>query len=107
MRINNWEIYAFKLFSVLYSGEKYRHWKRVKKRMPPRYRMFFRYHSDFIIKKGSPSEKCIIFVWFNDEFTLRKEGAKTDCYNVLLHFIKSGKIPDDWSSLLQQSNSVD
>jgi toxin YhaV len=103
MRVNNWEIYAFKLFRELYYnlvdevtrlagnepeiykqhpkskllksindamlkdvpadpthkdfnlgktlGEKYKHWKRVKKRMPLRYRMFFRYHSDFITGK--------------------------------------------------------
>lgn len=88
-------------------GEKYRHWKRVRKRMPPRYRTFFRYHSDFVIRKGSSAEKCIIFVWFNDELTLRKEDAKTDCYNVLLRLIKRGTIPDDWNALFNLSDSVD
>ncbi|NJL58881.1 MAG: type II toxin-antitoxin system YhaV family toxin [Desulfobacteraceae bacterium] len=158
MRINNWEIYAFKLFSVLYYklvsevkslaenepetykqhpkskllksindaifkdvpadpthkdfnlgktlGENYKQWKRVKKRMPPRYRMFFRYHSDFVIKKGFSPEKCIIFVWFNDESTLRKEGSKTDCYKVLAHYLNSGKIPNDWGELFAISKSL-
>jgi len=87
-------------------GEDYKQWKRVKKRMPPRYRMFFRYHSDFIIRKQKYPEKCIIFVWFNNESTLRKEGSKTDCYKVLAQLLKSGKIPNDWSKLFAISNSL-
>jgi len=156
MRINNWDIYAFKFFRLLYYrliheveelkrkepeiykqhpktkllkslnnailrdvpadpthkdfrlgktlGTKYKHWKRVKKRIPPRYRMFFRYHSDFIIKNNTSPHRCIIYVWFNDELTLRKEGSKTDCYNVLARFLDRGQIPDDWGNLFAMSS---
>jgi len=158
MTINNWEIYAFKLFSLLYFGlvheveklekkepgtyklhpktkllkslnnamfkdvpadpihkdfrlgktlgDKYKHWKRVKKRMPPRYRMFFRYHSDYKVEKNAPPQRCIIYVWFNDEITLRKEGSKTDCYKVLASLLDCGKIPDDWTKLFGKSSQV-
>lgn len=156
MRINNWDIYVFKFFRLLYYkliheveelkrkepetykqhpkakllkslnnailkdvpadpthkdfrlgktlGVKYKHWKRVKKRMPPRYRMFFRYHSEFLIKNNTPPHKCIIYVWFNDELTLRKEGSKTDCYKVLARFLDRGQIPDDWGNLFAMSS---
>ena len=41
------------------------HWRRVKKGMPGRYRLFFRFTSSPI--------QIIIGVWFNEENTLRKD----------------------------------
>jgi toxin YhaV len=50
-------------------------WRRVKKNLPRRYRMFFRFTS-------SPQD--LFFVWINDPSTYRKAGAKTDCYKTFL-----------------------
>jgi len=63
-------------------GKKYSHWRRVKHQMPPRYRMFFRFHSNYTQSHDSSPFKCIIFAWFNDETTLRKNGSKSDVYEV-------------------------
>ena len=48
------------------------HWRRVKKGMPERYRLFFRFASSPV--------KVVVYVWFNDEDTLRKADDKTDVY---------------------------
>ena len=65
-------------------GTSYRKWKRVKKGLPDRYRLFFFYRS-------SPVPEITI-VWINDEKTLRKEGAKSDCYNVFKKMLDSNKM---------------
>jgi len=54
-------------------GKGCRHWKWVKKGLPNRYRLFFRYEN---------KQKVILYVWMNDQGTLRKEGPKTDVYTV-------------------------
>ena len=54
----------FRLSKTL--GKEYTSWRRVKKGMPDRYRLFFRFAS-------SPVQ-LIVYVWFNDEDTLRKAG---------------------------------
>ena len=53
------------------------HWRRVKKGTPDRYRLFFRFASNPV------KVKVIVYVWFNDEDTLRKAGSKTDVYGNL------------------------
>ena len=80
----------------------YSHWRRVKHDMPPRYRMFFRFHSNVSKKEYG---RCIIFVWFNNEFTLRKAGSKTDVYNVFKSLLINKTIPDNWNELLNKSES--
>lgn len=75
-------------------GKSYRSWRRVKKGLPNRYRLFFKF-------KATP--KKIVYVWFNDETTLRKEGAKTDVYVVFCNMLKNNRIPDSIDTLLKAS----
>ena len=70
------------------------HWRRVKKGLPSRYRLFFRYSS---------TQRVIVYVWFNDEDTLRKAGSKTDVYSVFRRMLIKGKVPDSIDALLKQS----
>ncbi|MBF0390708.1 MAG: type II toxin-antitoxin system YhaV family toxin, partial [Desulfamplus sp.] len=79
---------------------KYSHWRRVKNNMPPRYRLFFRFYSDTSVTQYG---KCLIFAWFNDEFTLRKSGSKSDVYNVFKSLLANKTVPDNWEELLIQS----
>lgn len=73
----------------------YSHWRRVKKGMPERYRLFFRFAS-------SPT-KLIVYVWFNDEDTLRKVGAKTDVYEAFKRMLMRGEVPTSIDALLAES----
>ena len=70
-------------------GPAFRHWRRAK--IGRRFRLFFRFDS---------KTRIIIFVWVNDEHTLRCSGAKTDPYIVFRKMLKSGHPPDDWASWL-------
>lgn len=94
---------SFRLGKTL--GSKYTHWRRVKNNMPPRYRMFFRFHSKFFERKDKERANWIIFAWFNDELTLRKEGAKNDVYRVFKSFLEKNKIPDDFQELLKDAHA--
>ena len=60
-------------------------WRRVKKGMPDRYRLFYRFASSPI--------KVIVYVWFNDEDTLRKAGPKTDVYETFRRMLARGVVP--------------
>ena len=73
-------------------GPQYANWRRVKKGMPDRYRLFFRFAS-------SPVQ-LIVCVWFNDELTLRKEGSKTDVYEVFKRMLMRGEVPTTIACLL-------
>ena len=68
------------------------HWRRVKKGLPERYRLFFRFAS-------SPT-KVIVYVWFNDEDSLRKAGAKTDVYETFQSMLARGVVPGGIGELL-------
>ncbi len=74
-------------------GSEYTHWRRVKKGMPDRYRLFFRF--------ASSSVKLIVYVWFNDEDTLRKAGAKTDVYETFKRMLARGVVPNSIEPLLK------
>lgn len=74
------------------------HWRRAKHGMPPRYRLFFQFRSD--------APKRIIYAWFNDEAHLRKEGARTDCYETFARMMNRGTIPNSFDELLAESKSV-
>lgn len=79
-------------------GKKHSHWRRVKKNnLPDRYRLFFQFRSD---------SKTIIYAWFNDESSLRKEGAKTDVYTVFEAMLKNGNPPSTWEALTKQASSI-
>jgi len=76
-------------------GSEYANWRRVKKGMPDRYRLFFRFTS-------SPVQ-LIVYVWFNDEDTLRKAGSKTDVYEVFKRMLMRGEVPSSIDALLAES----
>lgn len=82
---------VFRLGTML--GEDYAHWKRVKKGMPQRYRLFFRFAS-------SPLP-LIVYVWLNDEETLRKVGAKTDVYVRFRAMLERGEVPSTIEELIR------
>ena len=70
-------------------------WRRVKKGMPDRYRLFFRFASSPV--------KVIIYVWFNDEDTLHKADSKTDVYETFKRMLARGVVPRDMDMLLNQA----
>lgn len=66
--------------------------------MPDRYRLFFRFASSPV--------KVIVYVWFNDEDTLRKAGSKTDVYEAFKRMLARGQVPNDMGELLLASAVV-
>jgi toxin YhaV len=80
-------------------GVQYANWRRVKKGMPDRYRLFFRFASQPI--------KVIVYVWFNDEDTLRKAGAKTDVYETFKRMLARGVVPTSINDLLDDSGAAE
>lgn len=80
----------FRLGRTLGSGNT--HWRRVKAGMPDRYRLFFRYASNPV--------KVIVYVWFNDEDTLRKAGSRTDVYETFKRMLARGVVPTGIDALL-------
>ena len=70
-------------------------WRRVKKGMPDRYRLFFRFASSPV--------KVIVYVWFNDEDTLRKAGSKSDVYESFKRMLARGVVPGDIEDLLREA----
>jgi toxin YhaV len=84
---------VFRLGSTL--GKQHTHWRRVKKGLPQRYRLFFRFSSTPI--------RVIIYAYLNDENTLRKEGSKTDVYEVFRRKLERGEVPSSINELLQNS----
>lgn len=84
-------------------GSKYTSWRRVKKGLPQRYRMFFRCYSGRGEKEETEKWKSIIFVWLNDEHTLRKKGGKHDVYTVFRKMLEKGTIPNDYKKLFGES----
>lgn len=71
-------------------GSSNMHWRRAK--FMRRFRLFFRYHT---------TSKSIIYVWLNDEHTLRKAGASSDVYSVFAGMLSRGKPPTDWDALVE------
>ena len=86
----------YRLGSTL--GKKHSHWRRVKKNnLPDRYRLFFQFRSD---------SKSIVYAWFNNESTLRKEGSKTDVYTVFEIMLKNGNPPTTWDALIKHASAM-
>ena len=90
----NPDAHEFRLGKTL--GVDNTNWRRVKKGMPDRYRLFFRFASSPV--------KVIVYVWFNDEDTLRKAGAKTDVYETFKRMLARGEVPGSIGALLSQSH---
>jgi toxin YhaV len=76
-------------------GSDHTHWRRVKKGMPDRYRLFFRFASNPV--------KLIVYVWFNDENSLRKAGSKTDVYEAFTRMLARGVVPNDIDALVREA----
>lgn len=83
----------FRLGKTLGAGNT--NWRRVKAGMPDRYRLFFRFASSPV--------KIVVYVWFNDEDTLRKAGSKTDVYETFKRMLARGFVPSDIDALLRGS----
>lgn len=79
-------------------GAEYGNWRRVKKGMPDRYRLFFRFASSPV--------KVIVYVWFNDERTLRKAGSRTDVYEAFRRMLLRGEVPTSIKELLAASQNA-
>jgi len=76
-------------------GRDNRHWFRAK--FHGRYRLFFRF---------STKQKAIIYVWVNDEQSLRKAGARSDPYAVFKTMLETGDPPDSFADLLRTSREM-
>ena len=76
-------------------GPDNRHWFRAK--FHQRYRLFFRF---------STKDKVIVYVWVNDESTLRKAGSKTDPYAVFKSMLAAGDPPGSLETLLKRAKEV-
>ena len=87
---------GFRLGKTL--GAEYANWRRVKKGMPDRYRLFFRFASSPV--------KLIVYVWFNDEDTQRKSGSKTDVYAAFRRMLERGEVPESVAALLRESEKA-
>jgi toxin YhaV len=69
---------------------------RLKKMgLPQRYRLFFRAFAD---------RRVIIILWLGFP---RKEGDRQDCYEVFSRMIASGKLPDSYESLIEDTPSAE
>lgn len=71
-------------------GDNHKHWFRDKFGNG-RFRLFFRYDL---------RAKIIVYVWVNDETTLRTYGAKSDAYAVFASMLADGNPPDSWDRLV-------
>lgn len=86
----------FRLGNTL--GPRHRHWFRVKQGLPDCYRLFFR----FDVRR-----QVVVYVWLNDETTLRKAGARTDVYAAFQRLLASGRVPDTLDELLGDAEEHD
>lgn len=76
-------------------GRQNSNWRRVKKGLPQRYRLFFMF--------ASTPLQVIIYAWLNDDDTLRKEGSRTDVYEVFKRMLERGEVPSTIDELIQGS----
>jgi toxin YhaV len=70
-----------------------RHWFRAK--FHERFRFFFRF---------STKQKLIVYVWVNDEASLRKAGSKPDVYATFKSMLESGDPPQSLDALLHSAH---
>jgi toxin YhaV len=75
-------------------GDKHKGWRRVKRDLPSRYRLFFRFFE---------TTKEIFFVWLNDAKHIRREGHSSDVYKAFGKKLERDEIPKDRDSLVEQS----
>ena len=76
-------------------GDNYRHWFRGK--FLQQYRVFFRY---------TTKSHIIAYGWVNDDDSLRAYGSKTDAYLVFKKMLESGRVPNNWDELIEESKKL-
>ena len=76
-------------------GDNYRHWFRGK--FLQQYRVFFRYSS---------RSQVIVYAWVNNPETLRAYGSKTAAYLVFKKMLESGRVPNNWDELIEESKKL-
>ena len=76
-------------------GAAYSHWFRAK--FFGQYRLFFRFDQ---------ASRIIVYVWVNDEKTLRAYDSPTDAYRVFSGMLGTGHPPDSWTALLQAASTL-
>lgn len=79
-------------------GRENGNWRRVKKGLPQRYRLFCMFASNPL--------QVIIYAWLNDEDTLRKEGSRADVYEVFKRMLARGEVPSTIDALIQGSDGL-
>jgi toxin YhaV len=79
-------------------GSQYAHWRRVKRGLPSRYRLFYRFSSKPV--------RVIVYAWLNDEASLRKAGARTDVYAVFQRMLARGEVPSDIDGLKKRGLEI-
>jgi toxin YhaV len=80
-------------------GPQHAHWRRVKRGLPSRYLLFYRFSSKPV--------QLIVYVWLNDETTLRKAGARTDVYVVFQRMLARGEVPSDIDVLTSRGTRIE
>ena len=80
-------------------GPAYAHWRRVKRGLPARYRLFYRFSSKPV--------RIIVYAWLNDEAMLRKAGAKTDVYAAFQRMLARGEVPSDIDALTKRGAAIE
>lgn len=70
-------------------------WFRVK--VLQQFRLFYRYDS---------TQKVIVYVWINDEESLRAYGSKTDAYALFAKMLANGYPPGSFEELVSQSREI-
>ena len=63
-----------------------------------RYRLFYRF---------STGQKIIVYVWVNDEGSLRKSGSGAEPYALFNAMLESGDPPNSFAELLQASKEME
>lgn len=63
------------------------------------------YHHRLFFRFASSPLPLIVFVWLNDEDTLRKEGAKTDVYLRFRAMLERGEVPTAMEDLIRDSTA--
>jgi toxin YhaV len=76
-------------------GREHTAWFRVK--ILQQFRLFYRYDS---------TQKIIVYVWVNDEESLRAYGSKTDAYALFKKMLDGGYPPGSFEELLTQSREI-
>jgi toxin YhaV len=74
-------------------GAPRKHWFRAKFGNG-RFRLFYRFSS-------GTQPPVILYVWVNDEETLRTYRSRSDAYSVFRRMLESGNSPDDWQQLMK------